>query len=58
MEKVIRAAVKLRDRDQVIAGADDIEDGVGDGGLTRGMAQCAAAAFERRDAFSKSGRGS
>ena len=51
MEKIIRAAVKLGDGDDMVACAGDVEDGVGDGGLSGGKAQGSAAALQGSHSF-------
>jgi len=53
VEKVVGAAVELGDRDDVVARAGNVEDGVGDGGLARGMGERAATAFKRATRCSK-----
>ncbi len=49
VEEVVRSAVKLRDGDDVVAGAGDIEDGGRDGGLARRMREPTRTAFEGGD---------
>jgi len=51
VEEVVGAAVELGDRDDVVAGAGDVEDGRRDRRLTRRMGEGARAAFERREAL-------
>ena len=51
MEKVVGAAVELRHRYDVIARLGDVENRIGDGGLTGRVSERATAAFEGGDAL-------
>ena len=46
VEEIVGSSVELGDGDDVIPAAGDIEDGVGDGGLARGVGEGARATFE------------
>ncbi len=50
-EQVVRAAVELRDGDDVVAGAADVQHRVGDRRLARGGDERADAALERGEAL-------
>ena len=50
-EQVVGAAVERRDRDDVVAGAREVEHRVGDGGLAGGRGAGGEPALERRDAL-------
>ena len=49
VEKVVGAAVELSDRDDMVAGAGDVQDRSRDGRLTRRVGEGARAAFEGRE---------
>ena len=53
VEEVVGAAVELGDGDDVVTGAGEIEDGVGDGGLAGGVGERGGAAFQGGDALLK-----
>ena len=51
VEEIIGAAVELGDRDDMVAGAGEVEDGCGDGGLAGGVGERTGTAFEGREAL-------